>query len=122
MDAAVELVRMIAGGSLAALGLVFVLGSLLGLLRFPDFYTRVHAVRVSDSVGAVLICIGLAVLAQDGAVTLRLVLLAVLVSALGPVLAQLAANAAHAGGLAPLTGRYVAPRPGQTRDESAGMA
>lgn len=117
MDAFVEVVRVGLGGLLAIVGLVFVLGGSLGLLRFPDFYTRLHAVRVSDGVGAVLICLGLAVLAREGDVALRLVLLAALIAVAGPLIGQLAANAAHVGGLAPLSGRYVAPRPGRQRQE-----
>jgi multicomponent Na+:H+ antiporter subunit G len=119
MDVFLDVLRMGVGGALAALGFVFIAGGVLGVLRFPDFYTRLHAARVSDSVGAVLVCLGLAVLARDGAVTLRLLLLAVLIAGAGPLLAQLAANAAHAGGLAPLSGRYVAPRPGVKRDGDA---
>ena len=68
MADALALARMGRGGVLAARGLVFVAGGLLGLLRFPDFYTRLHAVRVGDSVGAVLICFGLALLAGDGVI------------------------------------------------------
>jgi multicomponent Na+:H+ antiporter subunit G len=115
MEGALDLVRMGVGGLLAALGFLFIAGGTLGVLRFPDFYTRLHAARVSDGVGAVLVCLGLAVLARDGAVSLRLVLLAVLIAVLGPVIAQLSANAAHVGGLAPLSGRYRAPRPGAKR-------
>jgi len=111
MDAALDLVRAGVGGLVAALGLVFIAGGVLGMLRFPDFYTRLHAARVSDGVGAVLVCLGLAIMA------LRLLLLALLIGAIGPLIAQLIANAAHVGGLAPLSGRYAAPRPGGKRSE-----
>ena len=36
-----------------AAGALFVLSGGVGLLRFPDFYTRIHAVGVTDSAGAV---------------------------------------------------------------------
>jgi len=117
MDSALELLRAGLGGIIAAIGVVLIAGGVLGILRFPDFYTRLHAARVSDGIGAVLVCLGLALMARDGAVALRLVLLAVLISAIGPVISQLIANAAHAGGLAPLSGRYTAPRPGAKRRE-----
>lgn len=112
---AVEVVRLALGGLFVVAGLVFLLGGALGLLRFPDFYTRLHAVRVSDAVGATVLLIGLAIVA-DGAIAVRLVLLAALTAALGPTLSHLMANAAHAAGLAPLSGRYVAPRPGAKRE------
>ncbi|MBX9746725.1 MAG: monovalent cation/H(+) antiporter subunit G [Hyphomonadaceae bacterium] len=117
MAAALEFVRMGAGGLIALFGVIFVAGGTLGVLRFPDFYTRLHAARVSDGVGAVLVCLGLALLAHDGAVAARLVLLALLIGAIGPLISQLSANAAHVGGLAPLSGQYTAPRPGPTREE-----
>ncbi|WP_395645353.1 monovalent cation/H(+) antiporter subunit G [Terricaulis sp.] len=115
---AIELIRDGVGTLLLALGLVFMLGGAIGVLRFPDFYTRLHAAGVSDAVGGVFLLLGLAVIAGDWRIALRLALLAALIVALAPTVAQLAANAAHAAGLAPLAGRYTAPRPG-TRGEDA---
>jgi multicomponent Na+:H+ antiporter subunit G len=119
MDAAtvLEAIRSIVGGLFALVGLLFIAGGTIGFLRFPDFYTRLHASGVADGVGAVIVIAGLAVLASDWALVARLLLLACLVIALGPTLSQLAANAAHAAGLAPLAGRYAAPRPGAPRRE-----
>jgi multicomponent Na+:H+ antiporter subunit G len=107
-----DLVRYALSGIVVLTGLVFMLGGTLGVLRFPDFYTRLHAARVADAVGATILVLGLALCARDGATMLRLLLLAALVAALGPTLSHLLANAAHAAGLAPTVGRYTAPRPG----------
>ena len=116
MDAALELLRTIAGGALITVGLAFMLGGAVGMLRFPDFYTRLHAARVADGVGAGVFLAGLAILSGDLAIALRLGLLALLVTALAPILGHFSANAAHVGGLAPLAGPYKAPRPGARRD------
>jgi len=35
-----------------ALGLFFVLAGSIGVLRFPDFYTRLHAAGMTDTLGA----------------------------------------------------------------------
>jgi multicomponent Na+:H+ antiporter subunit G len=110
-----DLARLGLGGALVALGLLFMLGGVIGVLRFPDFYTRLHAAGVSDAVGAVIVLAGLAVSSADGAIVLKLALLAGLIIAVAPTLAHLGANAAHTGGLSPLAGPYVAPRPGATR-------
>jgi multicomponent Na+:H+ antiporter subunit G len=107
-----DIARYALGGVVVLTGLVFMLGGTLGVLRFPDFYTRLHAARVSDAVGATILVLGLALCAPDGAMMLRLLLLAALIAALGPTLSHLLANAAHAAGLAPTVGRYTAPRPG----------
>jgi multicomponent Na+:H+ antiporter subunit G len=110
-----EIFRFGLGGLIAAAGLAVMIGGTLGMLRFPDFYTRLHGARVADALGAVVVLLGLAVIAWDGAIAVRLLLLAALIIALAPTLAQLAAGAAHAGGLAPLAGPYTAPRPGRPR-------
>lgn len=42
-------------------GLIFFAGGTLGLLRFPDFYTRLHPAGKLDTTGALLVLLGLAV-------------------------------------------------------------
>jgi len=51
----VELIVMI----LLAAGIFFMLTGAIGLLRFPDFYTRLHATGKCDTLGEVLIIAGL---------------------------------------------------------------
>jgi multicomponent Na+:H+ antiporter subunit G len=114
-----QLALSVIGGGLIVAGLMLMAGGTLGLLRFPDFYTRLHAVRVADGLGAVVFILGLAAVSGDVGVALRLLVLAALVAALGPTMSQLAANAAHAAGLAPLAGNYRAPRPGARGERSS---
>ena len=40
------------------LGVFFMLTGAIGLLRFPDFYTRLHATGKCDTLGEVLILLG----------------------------------------------------------------
>ena len=42
-------------------GAFFLMVSALGLLRLPDFYARTHAVGKSETLGSILVLIGLAV-------------------------------------------------------------
>lgn len=112
-----HIVRQGLGGALAFSGLFFVFGGAIGFLRFPDFFTRLHAASTADGVGGVLVALGLALAAPSAALALKLVLLAALIAALAPTLAHVAASAAHAAGLAPLAGAYTAPRPGAPRRE-----
>ena len=42
-------------------GLVFFAGGTLGILRFPDFYSRLHPAGKLDTMGALLVLLGLAV-------------------------------------------------------------
>lgn len=41
------------------LGLFFMLTGTVGLYRFPDFFTRLHAISVNDALGVPLTLIGL---------------------------------------------------------------
>lgn len=41
-------------------GLVFFVGGTVGLLRFPDFYSRLHPAGKLDTAGALLVLSGLA--------------------------------------------------------------
>lgn len=104
--------RLALGGVVVCIGLALMLGGAIGVLRFPDVYTRLHAVRVSDTLGAAVLVLGLAITAGDAAIFWRLLLLAALLAALGPLFSHLLGGAAHGGGLAPRVGAYAAPRPG----------
>lgn len=46
---------------LMGLGLIFLIGSAIGMLRLPDFYSRVHASGNSETLGTALVFLGLAV-------------------------------------------------------------
>ncbi|MFP3983285.1 MAG: monovalent cation/H(+) antiporter subunit G [Desulfurivibrionaceae bacterium] len=45
---------------LIVFGLCFFLATTVGLLRFPDFYTRMHATGKGDTISSLLILLGLA--------------------------------------------------------------
>ena len=46
---------------LIAAGMIFMLASLTGIIRLPDFFTRLHAQGVGDTLGAFLILAGMMV-------------------------------------------------------------
>lgn len=48
-------------GALLALGCFFCLTGAVGLVRFPDLYSRLHAAGVTDTAGAALVLAALAV-------------------------------------------------------------
>ena len=56
MSAAID----IASWVLLVVGGLFCIVGGIGLLRMPDFYTRVHAASVTDTLGVGLILFGLA--------------------------------------------------------------
>jgi len=46
---------------LVCIGTLFFVGGAVGVIRFPDFYTRMHAAGKGDTMSVFLILIGLAV-------------------------------------------------------------
>ncbi len=83
---------LIAGG-------VFFLAGTLGLLRFPDVYSRLHALTKADNVGLGLMIAGLAVQAESWAVVGKLLLIWVLVLLAGASVAHLVARGALQRGI-----------------------
>ncbi|HRY89456.1 MAG TPA: monovalent cation/H(+) antiporter subunit G [Rubrivivax sp.] len=77
------------------LGLFFYLAGTLGLLRFPDAYTRLHALTKADNLGLALVVLGL--LPQVGSVLagLKLLLVWLLVILSSAVVSQLIARTAR---------------------------
>ena len=79
-------------------GAVFFLAGTLGLLRFPDVYTRLHALTKADNVGLGLVVAGLAVQAESWGVAGKLVLVWLLVLVAGASVSHLVARGAlHRG-------------------------
>lgn len=64
----------LAGFALVLAGAVFFLAGTVGLLRFPDLLTRLHALAKADNLGLGLICSGLALISGSAVVALKLVL------------------------------------------------
>lgn len=73
----------------------------LGLLRMPDFYTRMHAASVIDTLGAGLILIGLALQAGWTLVTVKLLMVGLLIFFASPTATHALARAAMTRGLKP---------------------
>ncbi|MDA0811294.1 MAG: monovalent cation/H(+) antiporter subunit G [Verrucomicrobia bacterium] len=55
-----EIAISIVSGALICGGLVFFLGAAVGLVRFPDFYTRMHSAGKGDTLSTIMILLGIA--------------------------------------------------------------
>lgn len=82
-------------------GSLFVLIGGLGLLRFPDFYSRLHATSVIDTLGAWLILLGLLMQSPDIINSLKLAIIFGLFYFANPTTSHILAKAAHQSGLKP---------------------
>ncbi len=84
---------------LLAVGSFLVLTGGVGLLRFPDFYTRIHAVGVTDPVGIGLVLIGLMLRAPGWEVVVRLLIILMFMALTSPTATHILAHAARRDGL-----------------------
>lgn len=92
---------LLSWGCLIAGGLFCVIGA-FGLVRMPDFYTRMHAASVVDTLGAGLILLGLVLQAGLTLVGAKLLIIGLLLFFAGPTATHALARAAMTRGLAPL--------------------
>ena len=78
-----------------AAGTFFFLAGTVGLLRFPDAYTRLHALTKADNLGLALVVIGLLPQMDSVLAAAKLVLVWLLVLLSSAVVSQLIARAAR---------------------------
>ncbi|MBD3896271.1 monovalent cation/H(+) antiporter subunit G [Halomonas sp. ML-15] len=90
---------------LIAAGVLFFMAGALGLWRFPDVYSRLHALTKADNLGLGLLCLGLACQAASVSAALKILLVWGLVLVASSIGATLMASTALARGLRPRTRR-----------------
>jgi len=103
------------GGGLAIAGALLSLLGAIGVLRFPDVYTRIHAASITDTGGASLMLLGLGLISGLSFVTLKLAVIWAFIMLSSPAAAHTLANAAFTSGHAPWIGSFRI-----MRDASAG--
>lgn len=84
---------------LVIIGGFFAISGGLGVLRFPDFFTRVHAAGVTDTLGAGMILTGLMLQAPDAITFIKLVFVLAFALMTSPTATHALAKAAIRGGL-----------------------
>jgi multicomponent Na+:H+ antiporter subunit G len=83
------------------LGSAFMVIGAIGTLRFPDFWSRVHAVSVADSAGMLLLTLGMCIQGGFTLVTVKLIIIGVFLFITGPTATHAVANAALVSGFLP---------------------
>lgn len=86
---------LLTGGFFCVVGAV-------GLVRMPDFYTRMHAASVVETLGAGLVLLGLLLQAGFTLVAVKLLMLGLLIFFASPTATHALARAALLRGLRPL--------------------
>ncbi len=86
---------------LIVIGGVFVFIGGVGALRMPDFYTRLHAASLTDTLGTIALLFGIMLQAGLTLSTLKIVSILIFLILTGPTAAYALANAARLAGLSP---------------------
>lgn len=81
------------------LGGIFCIVGAIGLLRMPDFYTRMHAASVIETLGAGLILLGLVLQAGFTLVAVKLLMMGLLILFVSPTATHALARAAMVRGV-----------------------
>ncbi len=97
----------VAGTVLLGLGLFFMAVTAIGLVRLPDFFSRVHSVSKSETLGIALVLLGLIAHQGFDQISLKLGLIALFVLITNPVAAHVLTRSAVRSGLMP----WRRPRP-----------
>jgi len=97
----VELVLDFASWVLLLTGGAFVFIGGIGALRMPDFYTRMHAASLTDTLGTILVLLGIILQAGVSLAAVKLAAIMVFLLLTCPTAAYALANAARLARLAP---------------------
>ena len=84
---------MIITGSISA-----IIGA-FGAYRFPDFWSRLHAVSITDTAGVILLIAGMCLQSGFTLITFKLIVIGLFLFITGPTATHAAANAAYISGL-----------------------
>ena len=98
-------------------GGVFCVIGALGLLRMPDFFTRMHAASLIDTLGAGLLLLGMMLQAGFSLVTVKLIFVGLLLFFTSPTATHALARAARARGLEPIAKEGDTNTPGKSAED-----
>ena len=98
----VDGVREVLGWLFIVPGAIFCVIGGIGLLRFPEFYSRMHAAGITDTLGAALVLIGLMFQSADWTVAVKLLVILFFLYVTSPTAAHALIHAAYTSGHEPL--------------------
>ncbi len=102
-----------------AAGSFFLLVGSIGLIRFPDFYTRCHATGKSDTLGVMLVILGFILIEGLTLNSAKLLIILAFVGLTNPTATHALARAAFRFGLKPWFRKPApGPAPGEPPQES----
>lgn len=95
-----EITTLIAGFFIFV-GVFFIVVAAVGIVRFPDFYSRIHPAGKCDTMGQAMVLAGLIIFEGFSLVSVKLLMIIVLIFIVNPTATHALANAALTVGLKP---------------------
>lgn len=86
-------------------GALLIFSGGVGVLRFPDFFSRMHAAGITETLAASLIILGLMILADWGITQAKLIFIFLFLMVTSPTASHALAKSALHGGLDPNNSR-----------------
>ena len=87
--------RLILSIILASFGAFFLLVGSIGLIRLPDFYSRAHATGKSDTLGIILLLVGLIIYEGLTITSIKMVFIIIFVGLTNPTATNALTRAAY---------------------------
>lgn len=98
MNPVLDIAIAVLVAALLIVGAIFSLLAAIGILRFPDLYTRMHAASKAGTVGSGLLLLAAGVHSLDAAILIRALAGFFFFILTAPISAHLLAKAAHQAG------------------------
>lgn len=94
-------VTTVVSGFFLFAGCFFMVVAAIGVVRLPDFFTRLHACGKADTLGQILIFFGLMIYEGFNLITIKMIFIVVFILVANPTATHAAAKAAFIRGLKP---------------------
>lgn len=95
------IIREIISAALLIIGFILMLVSAIGVMRLPDFFSRLHASSIGETLGIVLAGIGLAVYRGVDLTSLKILMVVAALFLVNPLGTHLISKAAIRSGMQP---------------------
>lgn len=96
-----DLINILSGALIISGALAIIVG-MLGVFRMPDFFTRLHAASIIDTMGTMFVIAGLMLYSGVNLVSLKLFLILIFILITTPAAAHALAKSALHGGVKPV--------------------
>ena len=113
-------IRTIISATLILVGAIFLWTAAIGVIRFPDFFSRLHVAGIGDTLGALLLTVGIMVKTGLTLLSLKVFLVYVIYLITNPLGTNLIIlEAVHARDYQGYNGKRIKKEKGDDRDVDA---